>query len=257
MGNEVKKREHMYDYRVGEKIFGDTIKKVYFSNDIKKYIIIQNELGEIKVYGSELPQNITPMLAQCSFFSEFVVKNEKMKKRINYEKALGINEALLGNIDKSEKILSEAIEKIKQSEVVKKKVAYIGTYLLITVIMVLITLILSTFEFEDESYFNFIKIAMFGSLGGFISLNVRLKKIEFEIFENMWSYILVSVYKLAFAMVSSIISFFLIESELLFSVLKNGGDNYRYLAYVVATLAGFSESLLPNIFSNFEKEVSK
>lgn len=257
MGNEVKKIEHMYEYKVGDTIRGDRIVKIYFANDEKKYIIIGNVQGEIKVYGEALPQQVAPLLAHCNSLVDFVVTEEKLKKRVAYEKALAINEALLGNIGKSEEILHETIEKIKQSEVVRKKIVYIGTYLAITTIMVVATLILSTFEFEDESYLHFVKIAMFGSLGGFISLNVRLKKIEFEIFENIWHYFLVSLYKLAFAMVSSIISYFLIESDLILSAFKNGSENYIYLEYMVATLAGFSESLLPNIFSSFEKEVSK
>lgn len=257
MGSEVKKREHVYEYRPGDTIQGDTIEKVYFANDDKKYIIIKNTQREIKFYGMELPQNIAPLLAQCGSLIEFVDASEKLRNRVDYEKALAINEALLGNVEKSEIILFETINKIKQSEIVKKKVVYVGTYLAITVAMVLLTLILPVFDFEDKSYLHFVKIAMFGSLGGFISLNFRLEEIEFEIFENTKNYFLVSIYKLAFAMVSSIISYFLIESDLILSVFKNGSENYIYVEYMVAALAGFSERLLPNIFSSFEKEVSK
>lgn len=257
MGDEVKRREHIHDYRVGDKIFGDTIKKVYFSNDVKKYIIIQNEQREIKVYGSALPSDIAPLLAQCSSLIEFVDVSEKLRNRVDYEKALAINEALLGNIEKSEEILTDTINKIKQSEIVNKKVVYVGTYLAITVVIILATFILSKLNYVDRSYLQLMKIAMFGSLGGFVSLNFRLETMEFEIFENTKNYRLVAVYKIAFAMASSIISYFLIEADLFLSVFKRGSENYIYVEYMVAALAGFSERLLPNIFSNFEKEVSK
>ena len=63
-------------------------------------------------------------------------------------------------------------------------------------------------------------------------------------------------YKLVFAMISSIISYFFIESELILSVIKNNNTNSLYLIYTIATLAGFSESLLPNMFKNIEKDTN-
>lgn len=256
--NEVGKTnkiEHMYQYKVGQHIQGDIIKKIYFYNDELKYIIIKNQADEIRVFGGTQIKSISSLLAECNHLLEFA-RGERMKETINYEKALAINEALLGHVEESEKILNGTIEKIKKSEIVRKKLFYIGIYLAVTAIMVLLTVILSNSNVLGEKTLHFFKIAMFGSLGGFISLNIRLKKVEFEIAEKTFSYVLVSIYKLAFAMVSSIISYFLIESELIFSALKYGSTNYLYLEYIVATVAGFSESLLPNIFSNFEKEIS-
>ena len=92
---------------------------------------------------------------------------------------------------------------------------------------------------------------MFGAFGGFISLNTRLEKIEFRLYEGTLSYILVSIFKLSFSCVSSIIVYFLIESDLILSTFKNSPG----IIYIAATLAGFSESLLPNIFSGLEKDI--
>ena len=103
-----------------------------------------------------------------------------------------------------------------------------------------------------EKYIKYIKISTFGSFGGYVALNVKLKDVKFEVSESTLSYIIVSLYKLVFAMISSIISYFLIESDMILSVLKNNSSDNLYLIYAIATVAGFSESLLPNIFKNLE-----
>lgn len=251
---EGKKVKQIPQYKVGDKIYEDEIAKKYFFDSSKEYIIFQNTLGEIKHYGKEhIPQATAFLLAQCNSLMG-LVRNRKMCERVNYDKAFAINEALLGNVESSEKILKESIERIKQSEVVWKKICYIGIYLLSVVLMLLLMLILPYAQPElYEKYQQYLKIATFGSLGGFISLNIRLKKVEFEISETTWSYVVVSVYKMVFAIVSSLISYFLVEAELVFTAFKDVSANYIYLEYTVAALAGFSESLLPNIFSGFAK----
>ena len=59
------------------------------------------------------------------------------------------------------------------------------------------------------------------------------------------------MYKIAFACVSSIIVYFLIESDMILYTLKNSTG----IAYIAAAMGGFSESLLPNFFSGVEKDI--
>ena len=113
-----------------------------------------------------------------------------------------------------------------------------------------LNIILNIFK-SDVAIMKYLYICMFGSFGGFISLNTRLEKIEFRLYEGTWSYILVSVYKIAFSCVSSVIAYFLLESGLILSVFKGSMS----ITFVIAVLAGFSESLLPNIFSGIEQDI--
>lgn len=250
---DIRQIEHMYEYKVGGEIQGHIIKKIYFYDDEKKYIIIKDEQGQIRVFGQHVDK-ISPLLVECNNLID-IVHNKRLKKLIEYEKALAINQSLLGQQEESEIILKKAIEKIKASEIVRKKIYYIGIYLIITILMVILTFVCDNLNLLGERYLQLLRVAMFGSLGGFVSLNIHLEKVKFEIAENTRCYIIVSIYKLVFAMVSSVISCFFIESDLLLSVVKQGSENYIYLEYVLAALAGFSENLLPNVFSNFEKEI--
>ncbi|MBY6929901.1 hypothetical protein [Clostridium botulinum] len=250
------KIEKMTDYRVGKKIYGNIIEKIYFTNDEKKFIILKTKNdGQVKVYG-QTPNEIVDLLAECSFLTQNYVKSKKNKEMFEYQRAIAINSYLIGEKQRSKEILNELLDKLHQKVILNKKISYIGIYLIITLVMIGISIWGGCIPFV-EKYIKYIKISTFGSFGGYIALNVKLKDVKFEVSESTVSYIIVSIYKLVFAMISSIISYFFIESDIILSVLKNNSSDNIYLIYTIATLAGFSESFLPNIFKNIEKDKIK
>lgn len=246
-----KKKLRPSDYCAGMEVKGNIISKVYFFSDEKEYLIFKNIKEEIKFFSKVQVGGITTQMAECNFLME-LLHGEQNKEWVNHQKAVALNEYFLDNEEKSIEVLNKTIEVIKRKEATRKKIFYIGTYLAITMIMLILSLFFSEFK-----YLEYLRIATFGAFGGFISLNTRLKKVEFDISETDFSYIVVSIYRMAFACISSIISFFLIESDMIFTVFKNSVADYRCLVYIVAAIAGFSESLLPNIFSGIEKEEEK
>lgn len=245
-----KKRKKMTDYRVGGYIYNYKIKKVYFADNDRKFIILKLEDNdEVTVFG-ETPKKIVHLLAECNYLTKNFVKNKKNKEMLEYQRAVAINTYLIGEEEKSKEILDKLLNKLQEKIVLRKKLSYIGVYLIIIIIMIGVCAT-GGFIQQLEQYMKYVKIATFGSFGGFIALNVKLKDIKFDISESTLSYIMVSLYKLVFSMISSIISYFFIESELILSAIKNN-SNSIYLIYTIATLAGFSESLLPSIFKNLE-----
>lgn len=247
--NEPKMTKKISDYREGDNYKGKKIKRLYFCNSQKKYIIIKTTDNIVRVCGAS-PENITHQLAECKYLTESI-KSKKAKEWYDYQRATAINAYLIGKEDESKIILKELTNKLQQRQIIKKKILYIGVFLSITIGMLLISIGFSSW-YTAFRYTKYIKIATFGAIGGFISLNIKLKDMKFEISESTISYIIVSIYKVVFAMLTAIISYFLIESDLILSSIKNSSTNYLYLVYTIATLAGFSESLLPNIFKNIE-----
>lgn len=233
----------------GETFKGSKVKRKYFYDNKREFIIFKNENDEVVFFSGKQITNISSLLGQCNLMKELTF-SKKFKNWIDMQKAWALNEFFLDNEEKSKEVLAECIETAKHKEMARKKLIYIGVYLGMVVFLVLLMALLQYISPEWQ-YMKYLNIMIFGSFGGFISLNTRLEKIEFSLYERTWSYILVSIYKITFACISSIIVYFLIESDMVLSALKDS----QGIIYIAATLAGFSESLLPNIFSGIEKDI--
>lgn len=245
-----KKKKKISDYYEGDTYKRWIIKKIYFSNVEKEYMIIKTDDDKVHVCGKS-PTNISQLLSECVTLSEGL--KGKQKEWCNYQRALAINTYLMGAQKDSEQILGSLIEKLQQREIVKKRLIYIGVYLVLTILTLIISILLTIF-WTTFPYIVYIKMAAFGAIGGFISLNLRLNELKFELSESTGSYVLVSIYKMVFSMLTGLVSYFLIESDIILSVIKVNGEINIYLADTIAIISGFSESLLPNIFKTFEKE---
>lgn len=248
MATEEKKKQKLSGISAGKTVNGQTVKKVYYYDEEKNYIIFKNDLNEVVYLGNMQVSEITSYLGECNFLRD-MAHGKRIKKWVDYQKASALNEFFLGKNDKSVEILNKCTEVVKQKEVSRKKMVYIGVYLGITILLLIAWLIMRMY-FPEFEYMQYISIALFGAFGGFISLNYRLEKVNFCISEGTLSYIVVSVYKMAFACISSIIFYLLIQSDIILSAVKQSDG----VAYVIATIAGFSERLLPNIFAKIEND---
>lgn len=247
--NKKRKIEKLSEYKKGMKIAGVTIEKIYFSNNELEFIIIKGkEDGEIHVFGGNTSK-IDHLLAETKFFLSNFKLNEKDKEMFNYQRVIAINACLVGEIETSKEILEKLLKKLFERKVVSKKIWYIGVFFLMMVTMI----VLSIQPFLFTNYKLYFKIATFGAVGGFISLNLKLNKVEFQLSEGTVSYVVVSLYKAVFSMLTSVVCYFLIESNLIFGALNSSNANNYFFIYSISALAGFSESLLPNIFNHIEK----
>lgn len=202
-------------------------------------------------FGNTQVCEITSYLGECNFLRDMSHGN-RIKRWVDYQKASALNEFFLGNTEKSIEILNKCMEVVRQKEISRKKMVYIGVYLGITILLLIVWLVMRKY-FPDFSYMQYLCVALFGAFGGFISLNYRLEKIDFCISEGTFSYIVVSIYKMAFACISSIIFYLLIQSDIILSAFKQSDG----VAYAVAAIAGFSERLLPNIFAKIENDAAE
>lgn len=243
-------RKYQFDkIPIGETIGGEVIVKKYFTDKKLNYCIYKNQYDEVGFFADKQVTNISLLLGQCNLVKD-LSHGKKIKEWINKQKAIALNEFFSNNEEQSRKVLEECINTIKDRERARKKRIYIGIYFCMITLLVLARWIISWIwpEWQNIKFFD---IMFFGSLGGFISLNSKLEKIEFSMEESTWNYIIVAMYKIAFACVSSIIVYFLIESDMILYTLKNSTG----IAYIAAAMGGFSESLLPNFFSGVEKDI--
>ena len=140
MVKEEKRKKKISNIAEGKNINGQNIKEVYFYDDEKNYIIFKNDKGEVRYFGSAQVSDINSYLGECNFLREMSHGN-RIKKWVDYQKASALNEFFLGKNDKSIEILNKCMEFIKQKEIARKKLIYIGVYLGITILLLIIWMI--------------------------------------------------------------------------------------------------------------------
>lgn len=93
-----------------------------------------------------------------------------------------------------------------------------------------------------------IYVLTFGALGCFLSASFRRSRLTFNTDFEKNVYVFFGVERVIISMVCAVIIAFAIKSKLIF------GENtsFHFLMFA-STLAGFSETLIPNIFQKFDK----
>jgi hypothetical protein len=100
---------------------------------------------------------------------------------------------------------------------------------------------------------NLIFITAGGSVGGFFSISIGVNKIVTEKDVSVWLYILYGIERIVVAIMASTIVYFAIQADFVFSVCKKMEN--PLIGYVTfSILAGFSETLVPNLLTKLEKE---
>ena len=85
MATEEKKKQKLSGISAGKTINGQTVKKVYYYDEEKNYIIFQNDLDEVVYFGNMQVSEITPYLGECNFLRDMAHGN-RIKKWVDYQK---------------------------------------------------------------------------------------------------------------------------------------------------------------------------
>jgi hypothetical protein len=132
-------------------------------------------------------------------------------------------------------------------------------YLITTVLFLTIEIIFSTLVYSNNLFNelihirNLIYISTAASIGGFISITRRLRQMNFEKDVNSLIYIFYSLERMMIAIMAGVVIYFAIQSDLIFGIVKNlEKPIYGYIVFAV--VAGFSETLVPNLLINLENK---
>jgi hypothetical protein len=108
--------------------------------------------------------------------------------------------------------------------------------------------------FNDYTHIKYlIFVTTAGSIGGFFSLSIGLKKIICEKDVNKCLYLIYGAERIVIAVLASTIIYFAIKSDVLFGTC-NKMDNPLIGYILFSFLAGFSETLVPSLMTKLEKE---
>ena len=269
---EKDQKEKMDNFKIGNQdSSGNTIKKVFVKSD--DYVIYEIDtpiLSEsFRVYIHSKKQN-DPDGLEKNFedikqnLNEVKAVLYKAKRENSYKQimASAVAHGISGEIDKSKESLDNIQTRINNEykEEFESKIIYFSISLFSTIILIILSILNYTNVLFDKSSFpilnELIYIITFGSLGGIVSISIKLKDIEMEKDISKWYFAFYGIERIFIAMVGSIFIYFAIKSNLLFGVL-NTVDNPIYSYITIAILAGFSETLVPDMLKRIETNLSQ
>ena len=224
---------------------GSKVKKKYFFDDDKNYIIYLDTQNEVRYKtnsdfdANAKIRNLPTIVAEISEIWSF------FKKDLNLRLAHIYRLGLLNNFDVADEEVGKLIKIIDSRKRIIKKICY----LMIPLISI-ITFCFYSIIFNKE----IAKIICFSSMGCFLSVSTTLKDIEFDTEETVTSYSIFSFFKLATSIFSSILLIRLYKCNLLnkelMAVFGEG------IIFILAALGGFSSKLVPDIFKKYEQKIS-
>jgi len=250
------RKENYIDYEVGDDLGIGRITNIFSAGNNFIFYEADNS-GDVSYEVRGFPENWKAPLNPKIVEIHALLPNYKYRKRYANRIASAFQDCLFNN----EAAAIQLLDKIKETIIYSFKLRARLCYLISSLVFVVINLIIAILlNFVFKSYvpnpiillFN---IATFGSFGGFLSISFNFRKIVIDYEENFYIPILTGISRIFISMISSIIIFSIIRSELILALINK--TNSYYLFYAVGALSGFSESFVPNVLKSIDKEDSK
>jgi hypothetical protein len=123
----------------------------------------------------------------------------------------------------------------------------------VAVIMLLALLVEFVLPLPEAPWRELVRVATCGAAGGFLSVAIGIRKLDIDPDTRWWVNAYYGLIRLSIAIVSAVILWLLIKAKLVLQPVFSGDasqDAFALLAF--ATVAGFSETLIPNILRRTE-----
>ena len=170
-------------------------------------------------------------------------ENLSLSEPINKQIARAMATNARGAYDDAIKMLSHAEERAIKLKTIRGRLQYTGS----AFTLVLITFAIASLHSHDSTY-PLYNIALFGSLGGVLSIAIGFSSLDIDIDANWLTNCLIGASRIIISIVAAVFSYFAIKSEIAFSFVGKIPEDAGF--YMIAMVAGFIEMLIPNIMSN-------
>jgi hypothetical protein len=241
-----------YDYKLeGSDNDGSTIKKIYakhleyvvYRTDSSIRVDIDDDSPNMEEHAANHYKIGVDLARIYSWLPEKLSWSESINRQI--ARAMATN--IAGNYEDSKKMLAHAEERIIKLKTIQGRLQYtLSAFVLVLVVFTISMFLAST------DYATFANVALCGSLGGVLSIALGFSSLDIDIDANLPTNCLIGGSRILIAMTAALFSYFAIQSDLAFSVVKNVSSNDGI--YMIAMVAGFAEMMVPNIMNNLVKK---
>lgn len=239
------------DFIPGDTIYGQKIKSIYCISE--SYIIFE----EKKSKGVRLSYNhngIDPISTISSKIVEIRGLTQKLYNSNKYNGSIAeaYTECLEGNPVNSISILEHIKELAKKDFAHQIKITYLICMLSLILFNTIVSIALFYTKnlFDYGPFYQYFLIATFGSFGGFLSTIYKINNLNFQEEDSKVLLFFLSISRVFLSMLSSIVIYILIKSNLLLGIFNNTENIYVY--YIFSIAAGFSETFVPDILKKIQ-----
>lgn len=163
-----------------------------------------------------------------------------------------------GFIEEAEAQFDNIVEQINTDykEQFKNRLRYLSTVLSVVVLLIALSILCYNYDWFNLKELNqtLIYVCTAGSIGGFISVSRRIRQMVFEKEVGSFLYVFYGLERVFISILGSIVVYFIIRSNILLGFVNELGELAIYGILVFAFVAGFSETLIPNLLIKLEKE---
>lgn len=247
-------------YKKNDNIGGNIIKKVYFFNNELDFIIFLNNNQEVKYrLGKKKISHCLNELENLSLVDgELMSLPSFFKEDFNLKMAHIYKLALNNKSNNAQKEINILYESIVERKKILKKFVYLITPISLSILLYLPFSIAN--YFEENITLSSLKLIMeyksifiFAGIGNFLSTSKNIQNIVFDSAEMKKSYFIFAFFKYLTSLFSAILLVFLYNSNIV--NIKIEGTSEEYVIRLLATLGGFSENIVPNIFEKISQKL--
>ncbi|MGE5328875.1 MAG: hypothetical protein ACM3KR_05145 [Deltaproteobacteria bacterium] len=247
------------EYKVGEKNrVGERITKIYSRQKGKYVIYCCENVDDIYFDGTEDAQSNYSKISDYIARLNGLFYNEKNKYTFITEQiSNAIGEAAQGEIQKAIEILNGLENKILKLKKIEGRIQYLlGALILILINLVLSVVLMFVYKNLNDPFWKVCLLGWFsvglGSLGGFLSISININKLDIDFDSGFLMNVISGFIRVVIAMIASLFIFLLLKSNIFLANANLGSS--KYIIFSFAIIAGFSETIVPNIINKLEKK---
>ncbi len=239
------------DYAEGKKdSTGSVITAIFCRGD--KYIIYDTAEKSLFKYQHGFDDAVTAPVEEKLFEVVQLLKTRNEKKRFRLSIASALKLCLEEQPELSKNYFDKISAEIKRYRSVKNMILYLLICIGIMTLCILGSLLAYYFMPSGKLMTRLTYISTAGSIGGFLSIAIRIKNLGPELFENRVLNFLSACIRMIFAILAGVVTYFLIESDIVFGFLKELEFNF-YVVISLAIASGFSETRIPDLLKKLEE----
>lgn len=264
---KIEQQKRIGSYMVGAKDqSGFTILRIYGRGD--EYVVYEvetrNVADSLKVLiDTVVEENNTPINNYIAIKQKVIIVKSLLYKCVDKSTIMAtishtIITAIEGQVDAANQHLEDLIKEINKEyeDQFKNRMRLLISSLILSVILIGVglSIYLSDLLLEYPHLRNLFYTTAGGSIGGFFSISIGINKIVCEKDVAKWLYVLYGFERIIISILAAAIAYFAIQTNLVFGLAKNlPNPTIGYIFFAI--LAGFSETLIPNILTKVEKQV--
>jgi len=164
---------------------------------------------------------------------------------------LGIHDPSINNFFK----INEDIRKDYENTMQGRNLYQLGAVSLAIMVILASVIIYLCRKTDFITHNHFLPVvfyaAAFASMGGFISVSLKIKSLHTDRELNGMNYFFYGSERILFSMIAGVLVYFMLKGNFIFGFL-NADKDISFSLYIICALSGFSETLIPNTLRNLE-----